>query len=160
MRHQRYGNVWQPRWESVETDNSEQDSDCPGQDSTVGAARDFKRNYDDMRDANTIGADKYFHCKANCEATKRGPSGEASAEAISDAREATDQQRGGTAEDSAADQEANRTGREGAKENPEQSCRATCDEYRPEGLDEEYSASNLVGHIGCYRCICCVSRTP
>lgn len=55
-----------------------------------GAMGDFLRNYKDMRDANYIGGDKYFHCKANCEATKRGPLGEATAEVISDARELID----------------------------------------------------------------------
>jgi len=38
----------------------------------VGAVGDFVGNYMDMREANTIGADRYFHCKANCEAAKRG----------------------------------------------------------------------------------------
>lgn len=33
---------------------------------------DFLRNYEDMKDANTIGADKYFHYKANYEASSRG----------------------------------------------------------------------------------------
>lgn len=37
-----------------------------------GAIDDFWRNYNDMRNANTIGGDKYFHCKANCEAARRG----------------------------------------------------------------------------------------
>ena len=32
---------------------------------TVGI---FAKNYFDMREANTIGADKYFHCKANAQA--------------------------------------------------------------------------------------------
>jgi len=36
-----------------------------------GAIGDFAGNYQDMRDANTVGADKYFHCKANCQASKR-----------------------------------------------------------------------------------------
>ena len=32
----------------------------------LGAGQDFARNYNNMRQANTIGADKYFHCVANC----------------------------------------------------------------------------------------------
>ena len=36
----------------------------------IGAVGDFLGKYRDMREANTIGADKYFHCKANCEATQ------------------------------------------------------------------------------------------
>lgn len=31
-----------------------------------GAAEDMRRNYNDMKEANTINADRYFHCKANC----------------------------------------------------------------------------------------------
>jgi hypothetical protein len=30
-----------------------------------GAAKDFAKNYPDMREANTVGADKCFHCNAN-----------------------------------------------------------------------------------------------
>lgn len=56
-----------------------------------GARSDFRRNYQDMRDTKVIGADKFFHCKANREATRRGPEGEAEAERISDLREAIDQ---------------------------------------------------------------------
>jgi len=37
-----------------------------------GARSGFRRNFRDMKTANTIGADKLFHCKANCGATKRG----------------------------------------------------------------------------------------
>lgn len=41
----------------------------------------FFDNYTGMRDANTIGADKYFHCKANCSASQRGVSGQGTANA-------------------------------------------------------------------------------
>lgn len=34
-------------------------------DSAIEAFKDFKHNYQKMRDANTMNADKYFHCKAN-----------------------------------------------------------------------------------------------
>ena len=34
---------------------------------------DFIRKYSDVKEANTIGADKYFHCKADYEAPKHGP---------------------------------------------------------------------------------------
>jgi hypothetical protein len=109
------------------------------------AAKDFGENYQDMREANTIGADKYFHCKANCEAAARGPTGEDTAENISNLREQTDQAiKGDPPEASAADQEANQTGREAGREvqgsgqDAEPICRAACDEYRPEALDEKY----------------------
>ncbi len=42
---------------------------------TVGAFGDFARNYQNMRDANTIGGDKYFHCMANCQAARQGTIG-------------------------------------------------------------------------------------
>jgi uncharacterized protein RhaS with RHS repeats len=32
----------------------------------------FARNYRDMRQANTIDSDLYFHCMANCEAANEG----------------------------------------------------------------------------------------
>lgn len=43
---------------------------------------DFLNNYMNMRNANTIGADKYFHCMANCQASQRGPGGQAAARGI------------------------------------------------------------------------------
>lgn len=43
-----------------------------------------------MRDADTHGADKYFHARANCEAAQRGIVGEMIAKAIDDLREFVD----------------------------------------------------------------------
>lgn len=62
-------------------------ADNTSNDHVAGATDDFIDNYNDMRDANTIGADKFFHCKASCEASQRGPIGGRTAEAISDTRE-------------------------------------------------------------------------
>ena len=102
-----------------------------------GAYRDFLRNYGDMRDANTINADKYFHCKANCEATKRGPIGEDMACRISDAREWFDQYvKGDPASASAADQAANLYGRSNASSAA--TCEAVCATLRPNGLPSRY----------------------
>ena len=70
-------NGWDDLWDYVED--------------AMGGARDFGKNYDDMVDANTIGADKYFHCKANCEAASRGPGGKDVSELISEVREPTDE---------------------------------------------------------------------
>lgn len=115
-----------------------------------GAAGDFKQNYKDMRDANTIGGDKYFHCKANCEAASRGKTGEFVAEKISNAREITDQRvKSDPRSASEADQAANRQGRAGgaaaAGENQgtqqnssDKICRVTCDSLRPRGLPDKY----------------------
>jgi RHS repeat-associated protein len=115
-----------------------------------GAASDFQRNYRAMRAANTIGADKYFHCKANCEAAARGKAGQATARAISNIREYTDQKiKGDPAWASNADQRANRAGQAaGAKINQSQPmttdsqrenlCRAACSTFRPPKLDKQY----------------------
>ena len=112
------------------------------------ATDDFIDNYEDMREANTIGADKYFHCKANCQASARSELGERTAEDISNAREAVDQTvKGDPPEASEADQRANRAGREAGREarqsrpseeQAEKICRRACDSHRPEALDEDY----------------------
>lgn len=106
----------------------------------VGGVVDFFRNYGDMRDANTIGGDKYFHCKANCEATKRGDGGRDTASCISDTREWADQHwpKNDPASASAADQVANRHGRDGADNNPGKSCDQICSPFRPRGLPSRY----------------------
>jgi hypothetical protein len=105
---------------------------------TTGATSDFLRNYRDMRAANTIGADKYFHCKANCEATRRGPAGEAAACRISDSREYTDQAlKGDPFSASLADQAANALGRSEALSSGA-SCRQVCAPFRPTGLPTQY----------------------
>ena len=80
----------------------------------------FISNYKNMKDANTIGADKYFHAKANYEAAQQGIAGSTVAKIISDLRELTDSYRnihekGYTPEfskqDSEEDQNANIEGR-------------------------------------------------
>ena len=45
----------------------------------VGAVADMTRNYFDMKRDNTVGADDYFHCKANYEAADRGDWGRSTA---------------------------------------------------------------------------------
>lgn len=54
------------------------------------AVRDLNRNYWDMRKDNTVGADDYFHCKANYEATLRGSVGEKVATRLGNAKETFD----------------------------------------------------------------------
>jgi len=51
----------------------------------------FFTNYKNMRTANTIGADKYFHCLANCQATNLGTGGSVLAHVMSEGRELTDE---------------------------------------------------------------------
>jgi len=111
------------------------------------AAGDFARNYNDMVSADTINADKYFHSKANCQATQRGGAGEVLAEAISLLRELE----GGTRkvlfegadlieqiEDANRDMEANKYGREQGKMNPNEACEILIDILRPNGLPDKY----------------------
>jgi RHS repeat-associated protein len=97
---------------------------------------DFVRNYRNMRDANTIGADKYFHCMANCQSTKEGPGGADAAIIIGEGRELTDQYlKGDSRQACDEDRAANRTGQNGAKTG---SCQSTCNVYRVPGLDPRY----------------------
>lgn len=44
--------------------------------------QDMWRAYRDMRDANYIGADKYFHARGNYDAARRGPGGAWAAKTI------------------------------------------------------------------------------
>uniref|UniRef100_A0A8C3PIB7 Serum amyloid A protein n=1 Tax=Calidris pygmaea TaxID=425635 RepID=A0A8C3PIB7_9CHAR len=101
----------------------------PGALSPSTGAWDMFRAYKDMREANYIGADKYFHARGNYDAAQRGPGGAWAAKVISDARE---RWQGGVsgrgAEDTRADQEANEWGRNGGDPN----------RYRPAGLPSKY----------------------
>ena len=102
------------------------------------ATADFLRNYQNMRDANTVGADKYFHCMANCQATRRGPAGETAACKISDGREWFDQNiKGDPFSASLADQAANAIGRSEALSSS-QPCSSVCGGFRPNGLPTRY----------------------
>ncbi|MFI8719270.1 RHS repeat-associated core domain-containing protein [Stenotrophomonas sp. NPDC077464] len=97
---------------------------------------DFIWNYVDMRQSNTKMSDKYFHCKANCEATQRGRGGRAAACNVSNAREIFDQRvKGDSAQSSLEDQIANRIGRDNAGEG---ACSEVCSDLRPNGLPPSY----------------------
>ncbi|RXN13955.1 serum amyloid A-5 -like isoform X1 [Labeo rohita] len=100
----------------------------PGQ--AAGGAKDMWRAYRDMRQANWKNSDKYFHARGNYDAAKRGPGGRWAAKVISDAREAVQGfgNSGRGRADSAADQAANRWGRNGGDPN----------RYRPKGLPKKY----------------------
>ncbi|XP_036077215.1 serum amyloid A protein-like [Rousettus aegyptiacus] len=99
-------------------------------------AWDMWRAYRDMREANYIGADKYFHARGNFDAAQRGPGGVWAAEVLSNARENSQRvtdffkygDSGHGAEDSEADQFANRWGRSGKDPNF----------FRPPGLPDKY----------------------
>ena len=105
----------------------------------------FARNYVDMREADTIGADRYFHCRANYEATEKGWDGFAASVWMSDAREVygitKDTIKQGLSEalkDNAEDQKANRYGRNAARSGRFPSAREACSIFRPKALDEKY----------------------
>ena len=105
----------------------------------IGADADFARNYIDMRAANTIGADKYFHCKANCEAAQRGLGGAAESHALSEIREIIDEYvKGDSPQDCDADRFANDVGRRGGTANPTGSCPTICSQFRPTSLAPIY----------------------
>ncbi|XP_028811732.1 serum amyloid A isoform X2 [Denticeps clupeoides] len=91
-------------------------------------SKDMWRAYQDMKEANWKNSDKYFHARGNHDAAQRGAGGRWAAEVISDAREMIQSNSGRGHEDSAADQEANRWGRDGGDPN----------RYRPAGLPEKY----------------------
>ena len=112
-----------------------------------GAISDFIRNYNDMKKANTKGADKYFHSKANCQASQRGELGAIVAKGISDLRELSDSYKNvyikgmsaaESVKDSAEDQQANEYGRKQGIENPYNYCRDLVEIYRPNGLPDKY----------------------
>lgn len=108
-------------------------------DQVVGAVRDFRENYDDMVEADTIGADKYFHCKANCQAARRGPLGLGVAGNIDMGREATATVRKGVnARDFIEDMTANLRGLGGGAFHPEESCSEICAAHRPRALNPKY----------------------
>ncbi|XP_055755759.1 serum amyloid A-5 protein-like [Salvelinus fontinalis] len=91
-------------------------------------AKDMWRAYGDMKDANWKNSDKYFHARGNYDAARRGPGGRWAATVISNGREMVQGSSGRGHEDSAADQQANRWGRNGGDPN----------RFRPQGLPKQY----------------------
>ncbi len=94
----------------------------------LGGVRDFLRQKDRLtwvtENQNLSEADKYFHCMANCEASRRGPGRLAAAEIISEAREWSDATfKGDTPAQCNADRAANKRGREG---DPNLPCSTVC----------------------------------
>lgn len=119
------------------------------------ARRAFFTNKAAMEAVNVIGADKYFHCKANCEAARCGPAGEDEACLISDAREAADvnikdplkrllrmartpRNRAASIQDAQTDQGANGHGRTQGTQQRGLSCATVCSIFRPNGLPAGY----------------------
>jgi len=109
------------------------DFGCSESGLSLGAFFDFANNYRDMRAANTVGADKFFHCMANCQAGGRGSLGRGIAVALSEGREAFDQYaKGDPASACEADRFANNTGLVGGSAC--RPCVQVCAQFRPNGL--------------------------
>lgn len=102
------------------------------------AEQAFIRNYNDMRAANWKLSDKYFHCKANCEAARCGKYGYDEACRISNQRERLDQLFGDPPSASADDQAANVYGRTVAAGPTNATCKMGCARFRPKGLPAQY----------------------
>jgi len=100
----------------------------------VGQA--FLQNYLDMREAWTVGADRYFHCMANCKGARAGAYGSGISERFSNAREVWDQNvKRYPLSDSLGDQAANAAGRNGPLSLP---CETVCAGFRPAALSSRY----------------------
>ncbi|MGH9959100.1 MAG: RHS repeat-associated core domain-containing protein [Pyrinomonadaceae bacterium] len=111
-----------------------QPSGCAGAGwGPLGAIGDFWGNYQAMRDANTIGGDKFFHCMANCEAARRGRSGRRVSGAISELRELYDEIiKGDPPSACNGDRHANDVGRAGGSAC--KPCSQVCAQFKPGGL--------------------------
>jgi hypothetical protein len=101
----------------------------------LAAIIDLIKGYMDMRRANTIGADKYFHCLANCRGARHGFAGDDTAEFFSEMREVADLWKGDSIQACNADRTANEVGRKGDKNHD---CSQVCEAYRPLDLDSKY----------------------
>ena len=113
----------------------------------LGTIYDFGKNYYDMHIDKTIGGDKYFHCKANFEATRRGETAESLATLLSNLRELSNAQsnpirKNLTVQESVTDciedQFANITGRQNAKNMLYKNAKEGCQQYRVGGINEKY----------------------
>ena len=86
-----------------------------------------------MLTANTLGADKFFHCMANCQSARRGNLGNLIANAVSEGRESFDENiKGDSPEVCNQDRYANNTGKDGGRNC--RPCEDVCSQFRPGGL--------------------------
>lgn len=107
----------------------------------------FWDNYNDMKETNTIGADKYFHSKANAESAQLGKTAEKTAKLISDIRESIDVYKNilvrkmsfeEAMKDGKSDLTANEYGRKVGREHPTGSMEEFLKRYRPKSLGDKY----------------------
>ena len=108
---------------------------------------EFLNNFNNMKDADTKKADKYFHAKANYEAAQQGIVGSTVSKMISDLREWSDayrniHEKGYTKEysekDIAEDQKANNEGRELGRKYPTKPPYEVLEHLKPNGLPKRY----------------------
>ena len=107
----------------------------------------FLTNYIEMKNANTHGADKYFHARANYNAAQQGIVGTVIAKMISDLREWTDNYRNikengynpiFSLQDINEDQQANEEGRELGRRFPTAPAFEKLEHRMPNGFPERY----------------------
>ena len=94
----------------------------------LGGIADMVGGWSDMKDAGTIGADAYFHCRANCEASKRGQGGYDAAKKLSALREAIQNE---PPAERSQDEAANAQGQCAGKNNPNVDCYKACSNLIP-----------------------------
>lgn len=102
------------------------------------AASAMIRNFQHLHHDNTIGNDKYFHCKAHCEAAQCPDGGRLAGYLFGQAREnrnSLDDHFKGFPGDRAEDVEANN---HGLKACPSTDCKQHCDRFRVRGIKERY----------------------
>lgn len=114
--------------------------------SMTGVAAPLKhmiKNYKDLKEAKTKGADKYFHCKGNYQAATYGAYGKMLSQLISFGKELKDIPQYAmndgwikSFKDTLSDWEANKSGWDGASSG--KSLFESCEQYRPMGLSKKY----------------------
>ncbi len=115
----------------------------------IGGARDMYKEYALMTSHNYKKLDDYYHCKANYNATKRGPCGEVMSQLLGTTKEVLDvpknifykrKSTGESLQDFAHDMSVNQVGRDRAKSNKWQSAQDACADYREKNkyLPKEY----------------------
>ncbi len=100
-----------------------------------------------MKKDNTIGADDYFHCKANFDATQRGKYGEKTAELLGNAKERVDYLKNRIFKnlspfdayvDYLHDKDINLQGRQQAKNGLYVDSKEACKYHRVKGINDKY----------------------
>lgn len=116
-------------------------------DTTLYTLGCFLTNYFEMKDANTIGADKYFHARANYNAAQQGIVGSTVAKLFSDLREYSDSYRNThkkgysfelSQKDIEEDQQANAEGRKLGRQYPVTPAYNTLKHFMPKGFPDRY----------------------